>query len=91
MADRYNEQIAEDVVFDLVDEVDLWALDGGKWTAVMGVAGQAPTVLGPVDPAAIDSGAVVVAQAGGRARRRGRSRSWFRRRNELRRGSLIEE
>ena len=26
---RYNEQIAEDVVFDIIDEVDCWAQDGG--------------------------------------------------------------
>ncbi len=28
ISERYNEQIAEDVVFDLVDEVDFWAQDG---------------------------------------------------------------
>lgn len=27
--ERYNEQIAEDIVFDLVDEVDFWMQDGG--------------------------------------------------------------
>ena len=29
VSDRYNEQIAEDVVFDIVDEVDFWIQDGG--------------------------------------------------------------
>ncbi len=28
LSDRFNEQIAEDVVFDLVDEVDFWVQDG---------------------------------------------------------------
>lgn len=29
MADRYDEQIAEDIVYDIVDEIDLWMHDGG--------------------------------------------------------------
>lgn len=48
LSERYEEQIAEDVVYDIVDEVDLWATDDGK----LDVSGaKAPTVLGPVDPA----------------------------------------
>ena len=29
LCERYNEQIAEDIVYDILDEVDLWMLDGG--------------------------------------------------------------
>ena len=28
MSDRYDEQIAEDIVHDIVDEVDFWVQDG---------------------------------------------------------------
>ena len=49
LCERYEEQIAEDIVYDLVDEVDLWSTDDGK----LDVKGaKAPTMLGPVDPAA---------------------------------------
>jgi COMPASS component BRE2 len=34
---RYEEQIAEDVVYDIVDEVDFWMRDGGGMTDVAGV------------------------------------------------------
>ncbi|KAL8285710.1 hypothetical protein RB597_002670 [Gaeumannomyces tritici] len=30
MADRFDEQIVEDVLYDIVDEVDFWMQDGGK-------------------------------------------------------------
>ncbi|KZF21257.1 hypothetical protein L228DRAFT_284312 [Xylona heveae TC161] len=52
MAERYNDQIAEDVVYDLVDEVDFWVQDGGSTETKLGVSDSAPTVLGPVDPRA---------------------------------------
>lgn len=52
LAERYNEQIAEDVMYDIIDEVDLWAQDAGQTEAQKGVSDPAPTVLGPVDPAA---------------------------------------
>jgi COMPASS component BRE2 len=29
VSERYNEQVAEDVVFDIIDEANCWALDGG--------------------------------------------------------------
>lgn len=29
VADRYDEQIAEDIVYDIVDEIDFWMQDGG--------------------------------------------------------------
>jgi COMPASS component BRE2 len=34
---RYEEQIAEDIVYDIVDEVDFWMRDGGGMTDVAGV------------------------------------------------------
>ncbi|MCJ1398090.1 hypothetical protein MMC11_001287 [Xylographa trunciseda] len=52
LAERYNEQIAEDVMYDIIDEVDLWAQDGGQTEAQKGASDPAPTILGPVDPAA---------------------------------------
>lgn len=30
MGERFNEQIAEDVLYDILDEVDFWAQDGGN-------------------------------------------------------------
>ncbi|KAG7111290.1 hypothetical protein HYQ44_009485 [Verticillium longisporum] len=30
VSDRYTEQIAEDVVYDIIDEVDFWMQDGGQ-------------------------------------------------------------
>ncbi len=30
VSERYDEQIAEDIVYDLIDEVGFWMLDGGK-------------------------------------------------------------
>lgn len=30
LAERYEEQIVEDVLYDIIDEVDLWVMDGGK-------------------------------------------------------------
>ena len=58
LTERYTEQIAEDVLFDIVDEVDLWAQDGGRMEAGKSGAGVVPTVLGPVDPAVVGTEAV---------------------------------
>lgn len=59
---RYNEQIAEDVVYDLLDEVDFWLQDGGGSTETMpGVGDAAPTVPGPVDPEASETEAAASA------------------------------
>ncbi|MCJ1251928.1 hypothetical protein MMC30_009166 [Trapelia coarctata] len=52
LAERYNEQIAEDILYDVIDEVDLWAQDGGKTETLKGGSNPTPTVLGPVDPRA---------------------------------------
>ncbi|KAK5998294.1 Set1 complex component ash2 [Cladobotryum mycophilum] len=37
VSDRYHYQIAEDVVYDIVDEVDFWMQDGGGATNEVGV------------------------------------------------------
>ncbi|KAI9792376.1 MAG: hypothetical protein M1835_007881 [Candelina submexicana] len=50
VSDRYNEQIAEDIVYDLVDEVDFWMQDGGSTEQKHSVRDGVPTTLGPVDP-----------------------------------------
>ncbi|MCJ1334908.1 hypothetical protein MMC09_000173 [Bachmanniomyces sp. S44760] len=50
LSERYNEQIAEDIVYDIIDEVDFWMQDGGDTDSKSGVTDQTPTVLGPVDP-----------------------------------------
>lgn len=39
MGERYVEQIAEDVVYDLVDEVDFWVLDGMENADAVGTGG----------------------------------------------------
>ncbi|KAL8939695.1 MAG: hypothetical protein Q9211_002624, partial [Gyalolechia sp. 1 TL-2023] len=39
MGERYVEQIAEDVVYDLVDEVDFWVLDGMENAAAVTTGG----------------------------------------------------
>lgn len=57
LAERYNEQIAEDILYDIIDEVDLWAQDGGKTEVQKGGRNPPPTLLGPVDPAAPGVGA----------------------------------
>ncbi|KAM0669979.1 hypothetical protein ACQRIU_000374 [Beauveria bassiana] len=36
VADRYKEQVAEDVVYDIIDEVDFWMQDGGHDSALEG-------------------------------------------------------
>ncbi|KAL9104644.1 MAG: hypothetical protein Q9163_000448 [Psora crenata] len=53
MSERFDEQIAEDIVYDLIDEVDFWALDGGNSEGAMkGLSETAPATLGPreLDP-----------------------------------------
>lgn len=65
MSERFNEQIAEDIVYDIIDEVDFWAQDGGETEGAMtGLSETGPTVLGPVDPEAPEVVAAV-AVAGG--------------------------
>lgn len=48
LGQRYNEQIAEDVVYDMIDEVDFWAQDGGDSSTVeLRVGGKRPVTLEP--------------------------------------------
>ena len=50
MSERFNEQIAEDIVYDLVDEVDFWTLDGGNSEGAMKELSETtPTVVRPAD------------------------------------------
>ena len=57
MSERLNEQIAEDIVYDLIDEVDFWALDGGNSEGAMqGLSETAPATLGPLE---VESGVAV--------------------------------
>ncbi|KAL9125194.1 MAG: hypothetical protein Q9217_005565 [Psora testacea] len=50
MSERFNEQIAEDIVYDLIDEVDFWALDGGDSEGAMkGLSETTPATLEPVE------------------------------------------
>lgn len=65
LGERYNEQIAEDVLYDIVDEVDFWAQDGGEKEKRGGLADKGPTMLGPVDPEAEDVVAAVREGVGG--------------------------
>lgn len=37
VSERYHDQIAEDVVYDIIDEVDVWMQDGGGATDATGV------------------------------------------------------
>ena len=68
--ERYNEQIAEDVVYDILDEVDLWQTDGGSLDTRTGVSSSGPPILGPVDPAApgVDGAVASIAEAVGTSR-----------------------
>ena len=52
ICERFSEQIAEDIIIDIIDEVDFWAQDGDEVDG--GANDQAPSILGPVDPQAPD-------------------------------------
>ena len=58
MGHRYAEQIAEDVLYDLIDEVDFWALDAaeGEGTDIVGAPvaekGRATSVVAELETAA---------------------------------------
>ncbi|KAI9820304.1 MAG: hypothetical protein M1827_005926 [Pycnora praestabilis] len=49
VGERYSEQVAEDIIYDLVDEVDFWLQDGGSTEQRRNISDAAPSVLGPVD------------------------------------------
>ncbi|KAI9871184.1 MAG: hypothetical protein M1830_003220, partial [Pleopsidium flavum] len=58
-------QIAEDIVYDLLDEVDFWLQDGGGSTETKpGVDDAAPIAPGPVDAEASETEAAVNALGG---------------------------
>ena len=52
LSERYNEQIAEDIVYDIVDEVDFWAQDGGAAALNSGMVNGFSIGPGPLDLAA---------------------------------------
>lgn len=41
ISDRFNEQIAEDVTIDILDEIDFWEQDGGEAMKGVGDNGSA--------------------------------------------------
>ena len=50
MSERFDEQIAEDIVYDIIDEVDFWALDGGDSEGAMkDLSEAAPATFGSVE------------------------------------------
>jgi COMPASS component BRE2 len=61
VGERYGEQIAEDVVYDLVDEVDFWMQDGGG-VETTGLGNTGPTMV--TDEA---EGAVNIGHSGSRS------------------------
>ncbi|KHN97998.1 Ash2-trithorax family protein [Metarhizium album ARSEF 1941] len=44
VSERYREQIAEDIVYDIIDEVDFWMQDGGGATDTTGVQDKSEAV-----------------------------------------------
>ncbi|KJZ78004.1 hypothetical protein HIM_02641 [Hirsutella minnesotensis 3608] len=46
ICERYKQQIAEDIVYDIIDEVDFWMQDGGAATDQHGAQGSAAAVMG---------------------------------------------
>jgi COMPASS component BRE2 len=49
ISERYEEQIAEDITYDILDEVDLWMTDGGSLDARIDVADGVPLLPGTLD------------------------------------------
>ncbi|KAF9776738.1 hypothetical protein IL306_005053 [Fusarium sp. DS 682] len=44
VSERYSDQIAEDIVYDIIDEVDFWSQDGGGATDRQGVSDKSEAV-----------------------------------------------
>ena len=59
VGERYAEQIAEDVVYDLIDEVDFWAQDGGR-AATDGLNETGASMVGPEATGRLDHGLIGV-------------------------------
>ncbi|KAI9845035.1 MAG: hypothetical protein M1838_001939 [Thelocarpon superellum] len=51
VGERYNEQIAEDVTYDLVDEAEFWLQDGGSTDRAPGLNEVTPPAMGSGLPA----------------------------------------
>lgn len=72
ICERFDEQIAEDITIDIIDEVDFWAQDGDETEgSSKGMNEQVPSILGPVDlqapdlvAAAADAGDVLISGPG---------------------------
>ena len=66
MNERFDEQIAEDVTFDLIDEIDFWWQDGKEEEGPMrGLGDQRLAALGPVDPNAPEVAVAEIGDMGG--------------------------
>ena len=67
MCQRFEEQVAEDVMYDIIDEIDFWAQDGGELSQDGQARGNlGPTVtLGTVTSDAPGAVAAVAADAAG--------------------------
>jgi len=61
ISDRFNEQIAEDVTIDILDEIDFWEQDGGeamKGLGDSGPASEAPEMIAAAGDAGSGLGSV---------------------------------
>jgi len=56
ISDRFNEQIAEDVTIDILDEIDFWEQDGGEANTVL----EAPEALAGTGDAGIKEIATIL-------------------------------
>ncbi|KAI4132142.1 MAG: hypothetical protein LQ338_000896 [Usnochroma carphineum] len=66
IGERYVEQIAEDIVYDLVDEVDFWVLDGGENTdAADGANGGVEAQMKGTSPSVAAAGLGTTAEQSG--------------------------
>lgn len=59
MGERFAEQIAEDVVYDLIDEVDFWAQDGGG-AETTGLGDTGTPMVNPEADGGLDAGRIGV-------------------------------
>ena len=59
VGERFAEQIAEDVVYDLIDEVDFWAQDGGL-AEMTGLVETGTSIVDPEAEGGLDTGRIGV-------------------------------
>ena len=50
LCERYNEQTAEDLLYDVLDEVDMWTTDQEKLSTGAGAVGRVPAMARPSMP-----------------------------------------